>query len=63
MEFFAYVQGLGLAIDHLLPYANHRFCMRHLYANFKFKGIRAKYLRMSCGELQDHQMQWFFIIT
>jgi hypothetical protein len=32
---FAYVQGIGDAVDHLLPYAEHRFYVRHLHAHFK----------------------------
>jgi len=36
------VQGLGPAVDHLLPHAEHRFCVCHLHANFKSKGYKGK---------------------
>jgi hypothetical protein len=39
---FAYLQGFGNAVEHLLPYAEHRFCVRHLHANFKGKGFKGK---------------------
>jgi len=42
IELFAYVQGLGPAVDHLLPHAEHRFCVRHLHANFKTNGYEGK---------------------
>ncbi|XP_071723044.1 uncharacterized protein [Rutidosis leptorrhynchoides] len=28
-------KGLGLALDKVFPYAFHRFCERHMYANFR----------------------------
>ncbi|XP_014495732.1 uncharacterized protein LOC106757562 [Vigna radiata var. radiata] len=39
-------KGLQLALEALLPKAEHRFCMRHLYANFrkKFRGHTLKTL-------------------
>lgn len=36
------MQGLGDAVEYLLPYAEHRFCVRHLHANFKAKGYKGK---------------------
>jgi len=36
------VHGLGPAVDHLLPHVEHRFCVRHLHANFKSKGYKGK---------------------
>jgi len=42
IEFFANVQRLGLAVDYLLPHAEHQFCVRHLHANFKSKGYKGK---------------------
>jgi hypothetical protein len=36
------VQGLGNTVDHLLPHTEHRFCVRHLYANFKGNGFMGK---------------------
>lgn len=31
----SYVQGLVRTFDELLPRADHRYCVRHMYANFK----------------------------
>jgi len=35
-----HVHGLVQVFDTILPHADHRFCVRHMYANFKdkFKG-------------------------
>ncbi|KAG8363704.1 hypothetical protein BUALT_Bualt19G0050100 [Buddleja alternifolia] len=39
-------KGLRIAIENLLPHAEHRFCLRHMYSNFKQKhqGLVLKYL-------------------
>ncbi|XP_059431442.1 uncharacterized protein LOC132164938 [Corylus avellana] len=34
--------GLGTAIDAMLPHVEHRFCVRHLHANFKAKVYTGK---------------------
>lgn len=39
---FAYLWGLGNVVEHLLPYAKHQFCVRHLYANIKGKEFKGK---------------------
>ena len=41
---FSSAQGLVPTIQDLLPTAEHRFCMRHLYANFRkrFSGKKIK---------------------
>jgi predicted SprT family Zn-dependent metalloprotease len=40
--YFAYVQGLGDGVDHLLQHVEHQFCVHHLHANFKGKGFKGK---------------------
>ena len=40
------LQGLGNAVASLLPYAEHRNCARHIYANWKKKGHSSEELRV-----------------
>ena len=41
---FAYLQGLILAIETLFPTVEHRYCVKHIYNNFKIdhKGLELK---------------------
>ena len=41
---FAYLQGLILAIETLFPTVEHRYCVKHIYNNFKVnhKGLELK---------------------
>jgi len=39
---FLSIQGLLNALDDLMPGIEHRFCVRHLHANFKAKGFKGK---------------------
>ena len=42
--FFAYLQGLIPAIETLFPTVEHRYCVKHIYNNFKVdhKGLKLK---------------------
>jgi len=52
-------QGLVLVIQDLLPIAEHRFCMRHLYANFRkrFSGKKLKILMWKAAR-STHPTAW-----
>jgi len=52
-------QGLVSAIQDLLPTAEHRFCMRHLYANFRkrFSGQKLKILMWKAVR-STHPVVW-----
>jgi len=52
-------QGLVPAIQDLLPTAEHRFCMRHLYANFRkrFSGKKLKILMWKAAR-STHPAVW-----
>ena len=41
---FAYLQGLISAIETLFPTVEHRYCLKHIYNNFKVdhKGLKLK---------------------
>jgi hypothetical protein len=39
------MQGLGPSFDVVIPMADHRICVRHLYANFRDKGFRGVALK------------------
>lgn len=45
-------KGLQQAIEHLMPNAEHKHCLRHLYNNFrlKHKGIALKRLMFEAGK-------------
>ena len=45
VSFYLYVQGLGTAVDVVLPHAEHRFYIRHLRANCKARGYTSKALK------------------
>jgi len=53
------MQGLLPAIQSLLPGADQRFCMRHLYANFrkKFPGKNLKALMWEAAH-NTYPQQW-----
>jgi len=53
------MQGLLPAIQSLLPGADQRFCMRHLYANFrkKFPGKNLKALMWEAAH-STYPQQW-----
>jgi hypothetical protein len=42
VSFYLCVQGLGSAVDIVLPHAEHRVCIRHLHANCKVRGYIGK---------------------
>jgi hypothetical protein len=42
VSFYLCVQGLGTAVDIVLPHAEHRVCIRHLHANCKVRGYTGK---------------------
>ncbi|KAB2632577.1 hypothetical protein D8674_028824 [Pyrus ussuriensis x Pyrus communis] len=42
-------KGLGLAIDNLMPDAQHRHCIRHLHSNFKSDGHNSLALKQGLG--------------
>jgi hypothetical protein len=39
------MQGLIPSFDAVIPMADHRICVRHLYANFRDKGFRGVALK------------------
>ena len=49
-------KGLQLALDELMPNAEYRHCIRHLYNNFKLKhkGLALKNLLFEASKLQEN---------
>jgi hypothetical protein len=58
----ACVQGLGDAIDKLLPHAKHMFCVWHLHANFKTRGYKGKAFKDELWATTRAQMQGYLTI-
>ena len=56
---FPYKQGLLPAIQELLPRVEQRFCMRHLYSNFRkmFPSQKLKNLMRKAATV-THLMAW-----
>ncbi|XP_072087297.1 uncharacterized protein [Arachis hypogaea] len=52
-------KGLLLAFDEVIPGVDHRFCIRHLYSNFrkKFSGLHLKQLMWRCTKA-THWKDW-----
>ncbi|CAK8534259.1 unnamed protein product [Lathyrus sativus] len=53
------IQGLLSALDELLPKVDQRFCVRHLYSNFKkkFPGVKLKGLMWKAANA-SHSNAW-----
>ena len=51
LTIFAFVKGIILAVAHVFPNAEHRFCLRHIQENLKkqWKGKELSDLVWECG--------------
>jgi hypothetical protein len=55
---FLSIQGLLDALEDLMPGLEHRFCVRHLHANFKGMEFKGKEFKYDCGVQLGHQMKF-----